>query len=507
LFDKIKRNKTIAMTLGTLLLYIAVASALATFAFVRLFKDKVEIILVSFVQNFLGALFVFSGFVKVVDPLGTAYKMEQYFAEFESTFSETWFSFLSPIFPILSELSIVFSLVMIILEILLGIFLLLGSYRKFTSWAFFAIVLFFTFLTGFTYLTGYVPQGVNFFEFSQWGAYVASNMKVTDCGCFGDFLVLDPKVSFLKDVFLLVPSLFLIFSYQKMHHLIEREANAIVAALSTGILFVFALSNYKWDLPLIDFRPFAEGVNVKEKKSLEEEAKANVVIIDWSLKNKNTGEVVTLSYEEYMSNYKNYPKESWETLSQTYSEPSVKETKISEFMINNGDYNDVANELLEQEGYSLWIVVDKVKSQKVMRKVTLSDTTFRDDTLFARDEVPDVQRKIEKVVSKEVEKEVYEFEEDYLKRYKEKMLDFSHHAMEEGWRVSTFVGGVTYEQAMALKHSLGAKNAFFVADDILLKTIVRSNPGIVLLKDGKIVKKWHINKLPDFEEVKKKFIN
>jgi uncharacterized membrane protein YphA (DoxX/SURF4 family) len=495
------------MTLGTLLLYIAVFAALATFVFVRLFRDKVENSSVSFVQNFLGALFVFSGFVKVVDPLGTAYKMEQYFAEFESTFSETWFSFLSPLFPFLSELSIVFSLVMIILEIVLGIFLLLGSYRKFTSWAFFAIVLFFTFLTGFTYLTGYVPQGVNFFQFSQWSAYVASNMKVTDCGCFGDFLVLDPKISFLKDVFLLIPSVFLIFTHKRMHNLLGEDAHAYVALISTGILFVFALSNYQWNLPMIDFRPFAEGVNVKERKALEEEAKANVVILDWTLKNKNSGEVITLSYEEYMANFKNYPKDSWETLSQTYSEPSVKETKISEFMINNEDYDDVADELLEQEGYSLWIVVDKVKSQRVVRKVTLSDTTYRKDTVFAKGEPMNIQGKIEKVVSKEVEKEVYEFEEDYLKRYKEKMLDFSHHAMEEGLRVSTFVGGVTYEQAMALKQSLGAKNAFFVADDILLKTIVRSNPGIVLLKDGVIIKKWHVNKLPDFEEVKKKFIN
>jgi uncharacterized membrane protein YphA (DoxX/SURF4 family) len=495
------------MTLGTLLIYLAVVAVLATLMIVQFFKEKIKNPFVSLVQNFLGALFVFSGAVKVVDPLGTAYKMEQYFAEFESTFSETWFSFIAPVFPFFSEMSIVFSLIMIVLEIVLGVFLLLGSFRKFTTWAFFLIVLFFTFLTGFTYLTGYVPQGVNFFQFSKWSVYVASNMKVTDCGCFGDFLVLEPKISFLKDVFLLIPAVLLLLVHHKMHNLLSQSLHLSVAVGATMLLLVFALSNYKWNLPLIDFRPFAEGVNVRERKALEEEAKANVAILDWSLKNKNSGDIITLSYEEYMSNYKNYPKEDWETFSQTFSEPSVKETKISEFMISNEDYDDVADELLEQEGYSLWIVIDKVKNQRVVRKVTVSDTTFRKDTVNAFGEIDPSSKKIEKVVSREMEREIYEFDEIYLSLYKEKMLEFSNRSLEEGWRVSTFVGGVTYEQAMFLKNALGAKNSFYVADDILLKTIIRSNPGVVLLKDGKIIKKWHINKLPDFEEVKKKFIN
>ena len=183
------------MTLTTLTIGVAIAALILTlvgkFAF-----DRVENYFISYLQNFTGALFIFSGWVKAIDPLGTAYKMEQYFAEFESTFQDTWFSFLAPLFPQLSEYSASFSVFMIVLEIVLGVMLLVGMWRKFTAWTFFLIVAFFTFLTGFTYLTGYVPEGVNFFQFGKWGEYVSTNMKVTDCGCFGDFLKLEPRVSF-----------------------------------------------------------------------------------------------------------------------------------------------------------------------------------------------------------------------------------------------------------------------------------------------------------------------
>ena len=77
---------------------------------------------------------------------------------------------------------------------------MVGYYRKWTAWLFFLIVFFFTILTGFTYLTGYVPLDANFFDFSAWGPYVKENMRVTDCGCFGDFIKLDPKISFFKDL-------------------------------------------------------------------------------------------------------------------------------------------------------------------------------------------------------------------------------------------------------------------------------------------------------------------
>ncbi len=211
------------MTLSTMLIGIGIA-ALLILAAQYLFKAKPESIWMSFLQNFVGVLFLFSGWVKAIDPLGTAYKMEQYFAEFESAFEPTWFGFIAPVFPVLNEYAISFSVIMIVFEIVLGLLILLGIYRKLAVWAFFLLVVFFTILTGFTYLTGYVPQDGTFFDFSSWSTYAKSNMKVTDCGCFGDFIKLEPKVSFFKDIFLLIPSvLFLLFFHEDAHFIEEKD--------------------------------------------------------------------------------------------------------------------------------------------------------------------------------------------------------------------------------------------------------------------------------------------
>lgn len=494
------------MTLTTLLLVIGLVSLVLTFFFKKLFPKRVRNIVVSYVQNFVGSLFIFSGFVKVIDPLGTAYKMEQYFAEFESVFSGSWLSFLAPLFPFISAYSIIFSVIMIVLEIVLGIFLITGSFRKFTTVALFLLILFFTFLTGFTYLTGYVPEGVNFFRFGEWGPYIPSNMKVTDCGCFGDFLVLEPKISFFKDIFLLFPSVYLLFTWRSMHVLLSRSGDWIVAAISTLVLVIFSMSNYKWDLPIVDFRPFAEGVDVRGRKALEEEAAANIEIIDWTLKNKGTGELITLSYNEYMANFKNYPKETFETVSQTYSEPVVKATKISEFTINDAEYYDVADDILAEEGYTFWIVCDKVKSRVESVPVMVSDTVFRVDSIFEEDVLIESRRVVDRIDTREITGDKYIFDEDFIARYRQKITPLTEHALESGIKVYTFIGGVSQKQADQIKEEVDVENEFYTADDILLKTIIRSNPGTLLLKDGKIIKKWHINKLPDFHTIKEKYI-
>lgn len=494
------------MTLTTLLLVIGLVSLVLTFFFKKLFPGKVRNVFVSYVQNFVGSLFIFSGFVKVIDPLGTAYKMEQYFAEFEGTFSGTWFSFLAPVFPFFSEYSILFSMTMIILEILLGIFLITGSFRKFTTWTLFLIILFFTFLTGFTYLTGYVPEGINFFRFSDWGPYVSTNMKVTDCGCFGDFLVLEPKVSFLKDVFLLLPSIYLLFSWRSIHVLLSGKGNWITAILSTVVLVIFGMSNYRWDLPVVDFRPFAEGVDVRTRKALEEEAIANVEILDWTLKNKETGELITLRYADYMANFKDYPKEQFETVSQTYSEPAVKATKISEFTINDVEYYDVADDILAEDGYTFWIVCDKVKNSIELSVTMINDTILRTDSIFGDGVFIETRSVVERIDTREAKVNKYIFDRNFISQYQEKITPLTEQAQKDGIQVYTFVGGVSYMQAELIRAEVGVENEFYTADDILLKTIIRSNPGTVLLKDGKIIKKWHINKLPDFQTIKEKYI-
>jgi uncharacterized membrane protein YphA (DoxX/SURF4 family) len=315
------------MTLGTLVLVVAIAAVLLTVLIGIFFKDDMNNWIVSLLQNFCGVLFIFSGWVKAVDPLGTAYKMEQYFAEFQGTFEDTTLSFIAPLFPTLSEYAIGFSVGMIVFEIILGLMLLLGSWPKVTAWAFFLLVLFFTFLTGFTYLTGYVPEGVNFFQFGQWGPYVETNMKVTDCGCFGDFIKLEPKTSFLKDIFLLVPSLIFLFFHKSMHQVLSVSVRRGIIWVTLAGLIIYCLSNYSWDLPHTDFRPFKEGVNLAEQKAMQDEAISNITVTAYKLTNKETGKVVEIPFDQYLKEYKNYSdKEVWES-EQIKSEPDIPSIK------------------------------------------------------------------------------------------------------------------------------------------------------------------------------------
>ena len=136
---------------------------------------------------------------------------------------------LAPLFPALSEQSTGFSIFMVTFEIVLGVMLIVGWRRKLTAWLFFLLVVFFTLLTGFTFLTGYVPSDANFFDFAKWGPYVKDQMRVTDCGCFGDFIKLDPRISFYKDLGLMIPAiLFFLFRSKWMHQIFDRKRGWIV---------------------------------------------------------------------------------------------------------------------------------------------------------------------------------------------------------------------------------------------------------------------------------------
>ena len=492
------------MTLTKLLIYVAIAAVILTLLVEFVFKKRKNL-LVSYLQNFCGALFIFSGWVKAVDPLGTAYKMEQYFGEFESTFAETWMSFLAPLFPFLSGYAVAFSVFMVIFEIVLGIMLIMGTARKFTSWAFFLLVAFFTFLTGFTYLTGYVPDGVNFFEVGKWGEYVKSNMKVTDCGCFGDFIKLEPYTSFLKDVFLMVPALIFLWRYKDMHQIAGNAAGTAIAGISTVGLLFYCLSNFSWNIPSMDFRPFRVGVDIAATKKAEETAASNVQITHYRLKNKASNEIIELPYNTYLKEYKNYPKTDWEVVEQVKTEPALAATKISEYAIENLQNEEITEELLNHKGYSVMIVSYQLKHTVSKEKVLLRDSVFVTDTLVVGDSTQLVRR-FDRLEKREVVKEKYNWDKDFQQPYIEKVNPFAEAAEKAGLKVYAVTKVADPGFVDDFRHATQTAYDFYMADDILLKTIVRSNPGVLLMKDAKILQKWHHKKLPSFEEAKAKYI-
>ncbi len=493
------------MTLTTLVITISAVAFILTLVIGALFQRQ-KTWTMTFFQNFAGVLFVFSGFVKAIDPLGTAYKMEQYFAEFQATFADTALSFLAPLFPWLSSSSLVFSIVMIVFEIVLGLMLLLGSRRKLTSWLFLLLVVFFTFLTGFTYLTGYVPAGVNFFSFGAWGEYNELQMKVTDCGCFGDFLKLEPRVSFLKDVFLLIPAIFFVWKHENMHQLFNSRTRSIILWGLGAILTLYCVNNSVWRLPHTDFRPFKKGVNIYERKALEEQAEADREVISYTLKNKLNGKYVELPYAQYLSEYKSYPKTDWEVVEQNMTEPAVPETKISEFIIYGPNEEEVTEQILTNPEPFFMIVCHKLyqhgSSSETIARVdtvmTITDTIIEHgDTTYQYEPTP---RTVEETVVH------YEWDEQYLERFRQEILPLSEAAATDGVKTIAVVGGADSDMIQDFKRVLNIPFTICTADDILLKTIVRSNPGPVLMRNGEILDKWHYRKLPSFEEIKTMYI-
>ena len=186
-------------------------------------------LIVHLTRIFVGAMFIFSGFVKLVDPIGSQYKFEEYFGE-----SVLNLEFLIPY-------ALPFSIVLIIVEIMLGVSLLLGYKSKRTIWSLLGITTLFLFLT--------------------W--YSAYYNKVTDCGCFGDAIKLTPWETFWKNVILIGLILLLLIRVQNVKEIFPKKLNAfliLVALVSFSYTTYYVLNH----LPIIDFRAYAVGKNIKE---------------------------------------------------------------------------------------------------------------------------------------------------------------------------------------------------------------------------------------------------
>jgi uncharacterized membrane protein YphA (DoxX/SURF4 family) len=477
--------------------------------FTWLTRSSAKNLLITFLQHFCGVWFIFSGLVKAVDPIGTAYKMQDYFVQFESTFEglQNFFKGLAPLFPALSKQSETFSIVMIVLEIVLGAMLILGWRRKLTAWLFFIIVFFFTILTGFTFLTGYVPSEANFFDFAKWGPYVKTQMRVTDCGCFGDFIKLDPRISFYKDLGLMIPALLFLFRSKWMHQLFHGRTGWTVAAL-TAATTLFCFQNTYWNLPMVDFRPFAIGSNVRERKAIEAEARSNVQITGWVLENKNTGQVVTFTEPEAgkITYYKQYTKaDGWSVKDQIKTEPFIEkdgkkipitETKVSDFAIEDASNNEVGEAILEEKGYSLMIVAYHLEGTTAKENYTVRDTVWANDTLRVNKDSISITRRVAAVNERQEEREVFNPEPHYAALFKEQINPVAAAAKKAGWKVYAITTIGDAAAGLSLGQTTGADYPFYRGDDKLLKTIIRANPGLVIWKDGKVLDMYHHRHLP-----------
>lgn len=504
-------------SLSTLLIQFAIVGAVLTA--ITVWAKKHEKMFWTFLQHFCGVWFIFSGLVKAVDPIGTAYKMEDYFAAFSQTFEglTNVFGKLAPLFPWLANYSIGFSITMIVLEIVLGIMLIIGYRRQLTAWLFFLIVVFFTVLTGFTFLTGYVPTEDNFFDFAKWGPYVKTQMRVTDCGCFGDFIKLDPKISFFKDIGLLIPAFLFLFRHKWMHQLWTARTRALTTGISTIAITLMCLQNTYMDLPMVDFRPFKIGTNVRERKDLEEKARTNIQVLGWVLENTKTGEKTTFMEPEAgkITYYKTYAKDQgWKVTDQIKDDPYIlvdgkkvptPPTKISEFAIEDPQNGEVTDDLLAEPGYSMMIVAYKFYGGMQKETVVVQDTIWATDTIKVSKDSINLQRRIASVEPRKVEREVFAPSAEYADMYQKQLNPLAAAAQKAGWKV---YGVVTYQDAEKVndfKRAVQAPFPIYKGDEKLLKTIIRANPGVVIWKDGSVLDMYHHRHLPTFEALQAKY--
>jgi len=186
-------------------------------------------LLIQLARILVGGLFVFSGFVKLVDPIGSQYKFQEYFSE-----SVLNIEFLIPY-------ALPFAILLIVAEILLGVMILIGYKSKLTVWSLFVLTLIFLFLT--------------------W--YSAYYNKVTDCGCFGDAIKLSTWETFYKNVILIVLIVFLLIKVAHIKPIFKGKIPKLITFLSLAG-FLFIVQHVLTHLPLIDFRAYSIGKNLQD---------------------------------------------------------------------------------------------------------------------------------------------------------------------------------------------------------------------------------------------------
>lgn len=353
----------------------------------------------------VGLLFIVSGFIKLNDPVGFSFKLEEYFS--------------APVLdlPFLEPYALAIALFVVILEVILGITLLLGYLRNLTLWTLLLTIVFFTFLTLYSAVTG----------------------KVTDCGCFGDALKLTPWQSFYKDVVLLVLILVLLWGrrYVKPVGTLAFRAAGSAAALIACILFANYVLNH---LPWIDFRPYHIGASIPEGMSIPEDAPAPVFEYDWKFRIDGEEQIIT----------------------------------------TNGEYPQVDGEFIE--------VADTREIQAGYEPPIHDFTLERDGVDHSREILSRPQLLM--VVSYDLQKSDPEAFEA--------LSAYTDSAAALGYSVIG-MSASSPEAVTQLKATYGLDFPFYFTDQTTLKTIVRSNPGILRLENGVIRQKLHHNDLDELD--------
>ncbi|OFX62482.1 MAG: hypothetical protein A2066_10260 [Bacteroidetes bacterium GWB2_41_8] len=358
----------------------------------------------------LGLTFIFSGFVKGIDPWGSAYKFTDYFTAFQM--------------PWLTDLAFALGVLLAAAEFFLGIAFIFNFFIRQTSWLMLAFMVFFTGLT----------------------LVIALTNPVSDCGCFGDALVITNWQTFYKNIVLL--SLAIYIFIQRKNFKSKNGPILSIAFTAMTMVFYFYLVDYSYKhLPIIDFSPYKVGVNIPEAMKMPEGAASDVYENDLVYKNIKTGEEKKFTEANYpwqdTLNWKFVKMESV-LVEKGYTPP------IHDFRIESPEGDDIKDFFLyDTKGVFIVVAYNLQKTNKEAMK---------------------------------------------------NIATFATEATKKGY---SFIGltATSPDSFEAFKSETGIQFDFFNTDEITLKTMVRSNPGLLLLKNGTITGKYHFNDIPKPEEL------
>lgn len=401
---------------------------------------QTKTIIAAICRILLGIVFVFSGSVKAIDPLGTVYKIEDYLKAFGGFFTD------------LLPLAEVAAWSLIVIELLLGICMLLNVRSRCTSWI---ALLFYLVMTPLT-------------------LYIAIQNPVSDCGCFGDAIVLTNWQTFWKNAVLIILAIVL-FALRKSTHPLWRGWMELVIASGTIAL---ALSFMVWThhhLPIKDFRPYKIGNHLPTLMEYPEDAEPDQYDITFVYAKDGVEQTFTLE---------NYPKgDSTWTFVRQNSKLIKKgyEPPIHDFEIINANGDDLTWDILEsEEPITLVVMYDLAKADHAqMTKVEIlcnasTDCKIIPDTVVVSEIA---EEDAEEVVTNEDMYEEY-IDEEYM------VEPISHFYI--------LTGSDTNEILNFCQEYPTMTDYICTCDPVTLKTIIRANPGVIVLQNGTVIDKYNL---------------
>ena len=352
----------------------------------------------------LALVFIFSGFVKAVDPLGTQYKIQDYLVALG------W----SEVFP--DFLPFLIAVLLGVVEFCLGVYLFFGIRRIITPRA---LVLIMSFMTPLT-------------------LWLAIDEPISDCGCFGDAIVLSNWQTFWKNVLLLLASITVLKWRKRIFPLVTTRLDWSIGLY--GFLFVLGVTCYcYYKLPIFDFRPYYIGADIRKGMEIPEGKHPTVYETRFIM--QKDGEVKEFGLDEY-------PDSTWTfvdtrlVVKEKGYEPPIHDFSI----IRQEDGEDITDIVLDDENYMFLLVAHQME--------------LADDS------------------SIDLINELY----DYSLKY-----GYSFYCLTSS----------SDEDILRWQNSTGAEYPFCLMDNTTLRTMVRSNPGVILLQKGKVLNKWGVNEIPD----------